>query len=415
VNRYIEKQALFPEFISDQPDIDLFNVIVIPCFNEPDILTTLDSLKNCLKPTAGVEVLIVINASEDSKDETLSQNKKSSEAIHHFKLVNTKLFFKVHVIVNNQLPKKHAGVGLARKIGMDEAVRRFMKLPEHAPNKSVGIITCLDADCTVNKEYLVAIEAHFHRKLSCPGVSIKYEHDLSKDSINNKEIADYELHLRYYNQGLMFAGFPYAFQTVGSAMSVRQIQYQKQGGMNRRKAGEDFYFLHKFTSMNHFDHLKDAIVFPSSRVSERVPFGTGRAMLKMKQEKDPFLTYDLEAFYNLKSVVDNIDLISDQILENDAFECFSDAINLYLNKETNYAQEWKEIKLNSTSKESFRKRFFVWMNAFWVMKYLNYHRNESGGKEVGEESLKLYQRISNTDKPFGKIDLLNAYRQLERE
>jgi len=43
--------------------------VVIPCYNEPDILTTLNSLAACNPPTAEVSVLIVINDAEDSPEE----------------------------------------------------------------------------------------------------------------------------------------------------------------------------------------------------------------------------------------------------------------------------------------------------------------------------------------------------------
>ena len=50
--------------------------------------------------------------------------------------------FKVFLIITDELPTKHAGVGLARKIGMDEAVRRL----EEA-GKTKGLILNVDSDC----------------------------------------------------------------------------------------------------------------------------------------------------------------------------------------------------------------------------------------------------------------------------
>ena len=42
---------------------------------------------------------------------------------------------------------------------------------------------------------------------------------------------------------MKFAGYPWAMYTVGSAFAVTAEAYVKRGGMNRRQAGEDFYFL----------------------------------------------------------------------------------------------------------------------------------------------------------------------------
>ena len=44
-----------------------------------------------------------------------------------------------------------------------------------------------------------------------------------------------------------FVGYPDSIYTIGSAFAVRAEAYMKQGGMNRRQAGEDFYFLYKLT------------------------------------------------------------------------------------------------------------------------------------------------------------------------
>ena len=80
-----------------------------------------------------------------------------------------------------------------------------------------------------------------------PGCSIYFEHPLHGplEPKVYEAIAAYELHLRYYVQALRYAAFPYAHHTIGSSMAVRADAYAKQGGMNKRQAGEDFYFLHK--------------------------------------------------------------------------------------------------------------------------------------------------------------------------
>ena len=73
--------------------------------------------------------------------------------------------------------------------------------------------------------------------------------------------------------------FPFAFHTIGSSMAVRASSYMRQGGMNKRKAGEDFYFQQKIIPLCGFTECNSTVVYPSPRPSYRVPFGTGRAML----------------------------------------------------------------------------------------------------------------------------------------
>ncbi len=71
--------------------------------------------------------------------------------------------------------------------------------------------------------------------------------------------------------------------------------------MNRRKAGEDFYFLHKIIPLGEFREVNTTCVIPSSRESDRVPFGTGAAMRKyVASNESTLLTYAPECFYDLK-------------------------------------------------------------------------------------------------------------------
>ena len=73
-------------------------------------------------------------------------------------------------------------------------------------------------------------------------------------------------------------------------MAVRPEAYMKQGGMNRRKAGEDFYFLNKIMSLGGFGECAETTIYPSPRTSKRVPFGTGQAVLRNVETKT-YTTY----------------------------------------------------------------------------------------------------------------------------
>ncbi len=112
----------------------------------------------------------------------------------------------------------------------------------------------------------------------------------------------YELHLRYYFQGLAYSGFPYVFHTVGSAIAVKALPYVKAGGMNRRQAGEDFYFIQKLVPAGGYFNLNSTTVYPSPRTSSRVPFGTGASMAQTNSEQGSiFLTYNIQAFKELRT------------------------------------------------------------------------------------------------------------------
>ncbi|HHZ81502.1 MAG TPA: glycosyltransferase, partial [Flavobacteriales bacterium] len=263
LNTYLTKHAFVPKQIPETPAEDLGIVVVIPCFNEPDILRILSSLKNCDSPKCSVEIVIVFNCPEDASILVKQTNQKRSEEARNFSKEHGRKHFQIHTIVADQLPTKHAGVGLARKIGMDEAVRRFDLTENH-----LGLILNVDADCTVATNYLSEILDGFAKNEKINAASIRYEHMLSGPEPQEvyKAIVLYELYLRYYIRGLRFANYPFAFQTLGSCMVVRSSTYQQQGGMNKRKAGEDFYFLHKIMPLGGFVEINSTCVYPSPRV-----------------------------------------------------------------------------------------------------------------------------------------------------
>lgn len=323
---------------------------------------------------------------------------------------------RVHLLHFPRLPAKHAGVGLARKIGMDEAARRFDDIGRSAE----GIIICYDADCCCARNYLCSIERHFLENPQSPACSIYFEHPLEGplDPDVYEAIAVYELHLRYYVQALRYVGFPYAHHTIGSCMAVRAGIYQKQGGMNRRQAGEDFYFLHKVMPLGGFADLTETKVIPSPRDSDRVPFGTGRAVRNYLTE-GTILTYPLEAFLDLKMLFHLVPSFwhGGDISDTTPAESLPESIRTFLDQE-NFPAAQKEILENTSTEPAFRKRFFQWFNGFRVMKFVHYERDHVyGGRSVSEEAkrlLNLFVGETNLPPSLKTLELLHYYRALDR-
>ncbi len=208
-----------------------------------------------------------------------------------------------HFILAGDLPERYAGPGLARKTGMDEAVRRFA-----AAGTPDGIILSFDADTLCDPDYFTAISDHFHRHPDDNGCSIYFEHPLSGSDFNSevyRAVTYYELHMRYYLRGLRNAGHPNVYHTVGSAFAVTAEAYCRHGGMNRRKAGEDFYFLQKFFDAGRFSECNTTRVIPSPRPSGRVIFGTGAAVSEFLSSKAEPLTYNPAAFDSIGTFLAN--------------------------------------------------------------------------------------------------------------
>jgi hypothetical protein len=329
------------------------------------------SLKKCQLPLCDVEIIVIINDSESDNAATKTLNQKTYEQALEWSEKNSCLRRKFRIIYQGDLPKKFAGVGLARKIGMDEACYRFEKA-----RLKKGIIVCFDADSRCAENYLIAIEQHFKKYPRTPACSIHFEHPLRGFDFEEKvyeAAAAYELHLRYFINAQKLAGCPFAYQTIGSSMAVRANYYQKQGGMNRRKAGEDFYFLHKFIGLGNFTNLTDTTVFPSPRISDRVPFGTGKAIGEIIHQKGIYETYNPLTFKDLKSFLSQIKKLynTDDHWETLAFPL---SINQFL-KANDFEKKLAEIKKNTSNFSAFKKRFFHWFNAFLVMKFAHFARD----------------------------------------
>jgi hypothetical protein len=349
-----------------------------------------------------------------------------------------------HIWLDHSFGKKEAGVGLARKILMDEAARRFSQL-----GNPQGIITGFDADAEVDPNYLQALASHFfpegrperlseagdaerlperlpERRRAEPqvapdGCSIYFEHPLEGDSFPPTvydAITQYELHLRYYLAALRFTGSPDAYHTVGSSFAVRADIYCMEGGMNRRKGGEDFYFIQKVAQRGNWSELKSTRVIPSPRSSDRVPFGTGRAVQVLLREVDssgniPSLTsYNPAPFGMLQQLFSNIDsLYAGGLPEvSGVLSEVSGVLSDFLSAQ-GFGEALDEIRSNTGSPEAFRKRFWRWFNMFRIMKFLHFAR------EHGYPDVKVGEAVHSflsLERPHSNRELLEIFRDRER-
>lgn len=365
--KYLAKQTQQQALIQKEPVANLKTIVSIPAYNEPDILRTLKSLKEAKKPIHAIEVIILINHQEKTQPTIKDLNHKTFNDIKAWSEENSSLALSFYPILISNFPKKHAGVGLARKLAMDEAVRRFSSI-----NQQQGIICSLDADTLISTNYFVEIEKAFlqtpHLNVALPA----FEHNLSDDSELNSAINEYELYLRYFKLALKYTGFPYAFHTIGSAFAVSPIAYVKQGGMNKKQGGEDFYFLQKVFQLNQTIELNQVRVFPSNRPSDRVPFGTGPAIRKIIDD-GCYETYQPIYFTYLKEFFSEINTLfnSNEAIVSNFYNWLDASIKEFV-PINEFNEKINEINQNSSSEKSFVQRFFRWFDAFKIIKYLNH-------------------------------------------
>lgn len=383
-------------------------IVVIPCFNELNLKASLNSLSQCVIPAGvNIEVITVINHSEISEKKIKELNLRTFEAAENFALKHNTDTIQFLTIQAFDLPKKHAGVGLARKIGMDEALHRFQSI-----NKD-GIIVCFDADSNCEKNYFEAILNNFANPKT-NGASIHYEHPIDGEEFDKNiynAIIDYELHLRYYKNAIKYTEAPYGYHTIGSSMATRSSAYAKQGGMNKRKAGEDFYFLSKIIQLGNFIEISDTKVIPSPRISDRVPFGTGKAIGDIIEENNLiYKTYSFKAFKAIKEFFNQIE--NSYSFNN--FDKLPYSIQQFISKD-NYTLKINEIKNNTKSLESYSQRFFFVFDAFWILKFVHFYRDniEENSLLNTEANLLLAQLNIDHKNIKSNKELLKVYRKID--
>ncbi len=403
-DKYFKRYGYAGVQISSDVSNTLGISVVIPCYNEPELPLTIDSIICCDKPNCDVEVIVVVNAPKSASKEALKQNMDSMSYLSN---VKTPEWLKIHAVQLPELPYKLSGVGSARKAGMDEAVRRFSVI-----DNSNAFIVSLDADCTVKSNYFISLFKQFNNsKIS--GCSIGFAHDNTNGVVTDintrKAIIQYELYLRYYLQAIRFTGFPNYYHTVGSAFAVRAIDYVKQGGMNRKQAGEDFYFIQKLINAGRYIDLTEVLVHPSSRPSDRVPFGTGPVIAGLIERRDTLKVFALEPFIILKGFFTEIrrsDFSIDDI-ESTILKDF-----LYAEKA---ALKIEEIRRNTSDLTSFINRFYRWFDALLILKFLNFaHINYYQKRAINTVAKELILESGFTNECASSSDeLLTIYRNAE--
>ena len=366
VNQYFNRFPFRKINIALEPSKDLKIIVVIPSYNEKNIQPTIDSL--FLKQddfSFNVEVIVLINNSESEIEEIKEQNLLTLKTLQNLSETYSKSNMHLIPVLIGDLDAKHAGVGWARKLGMDIATQRFRTINFN------GTIVGLDADTVVESNYLNSIYSFFSNN-NFNAASIYFEHPITGDSFSDvhlEQIKYYELHLRYYKNSLKYSNLPYSFHTIGSAFALTASAYARQGGMNRRKAGEDFYFINKLIKGEIFGEINDTKVMPSPRVSNRVPFGTGRAILEgLNTKKDLSLTYDFQSFEIIRSWINKIET------KDFKYGNFPEILKAYMAEEI-WIKHHTTMLNNTNSHKSYLKLFYNIFDAFWMLKFIHYLRD----------------------------------------
>lgn len=377
VKKYIDKFGISGWEIFKGEDKCYKQIIVIPAVQEFENIKKLIASLSQNENTYFSKTLILfsINSIENASSEVVNENQNTIDYLTSLIKQNSILNIAL-VDINSpgkQMPEKEGGVGLARKIAMDLALIEF-DYADHSKN----ILVCLDADCEVENNYIGEIYKYFNDK-KCSAAYVQFEHMLSGNRSNDLAIICYEMFLRYYVLGLQYADSPYAFHTIGSTMACDTETYVKIQGMNKKKAAEDFYFMEKLSKNVEIEKIDGTKVFPSSRSSWRVPFGTGRSVMRyLAEERDEYLLYSPKSFYILKEWVNyyhSSSVLSAEEYLRAAKSIHDELFNFLI--QNNFEASWQKIVNNSNSDVQINIQKKYWFDGFRTLKLIHHLRDKA--------------------------------------
>jgi|JI10StandDraft_1071094.scaffolds.fasta_scaffold50951_2 hypothetical protein len=294
--------------------------IVIPAYREATYIEkTLVSIEKSVQYSIEKNwiprVIVVVNNPTGVSDSFRRENQLLIQSLMDLR---STLSFPLDVLDYTD-PGIKNGVGEARKIGMNYAIAKYLNDPK-------DLIVSLDADCTVELNYVSAL---FQIHLKGSAFTLYFEHALDSESI-----IFYELYIRYLRWGHIKANSPFAHYSVGSSLGTNVENYTKIGGMTPRSATEDFHFLNKLRRQGPIQYNTSTTVKPSSRQSERVTLGTGYFLTKSKTDFEQAFSKlmlphpaDFEKLKSAISILENFDgtsSLNDLFQKNDLSDVYQD-------------------------------------------------------------------------------------------
>lgn len=426
ISKYFKKQTLNPwkiELVKDQ----LFNnIIIIPALSEleniPKLLHSL-SLNSTIY-LAQTLIVIVVNNTVTTERNLVEENQKLLEYLRGFSKKNSSMNLSIVDVSSKgkEMPAKSGGVGYARKTGMDLSLKLF-----NYNSAQKKILISLDADCVVSENYLQTIVEDFNSK-NLHAAVVNFEHILPSDKNKRAAIINYELFLRYYILGLIYAESHYTHLSVGSIIVCDVESYVKVGGMNKRKAGEDFYFLEKLAKIDKINKVANATVFPSARISNRVPFGTGPRIKRfLTSAVNEHLLYSPKSFeilkewlkiYNERIILGTSQKDISKIIKET--ESLNSSLSSFLIS-NNFQENWNRILNNTKTDQQLQTQKINWMDGFRTLKLIHFLRDNQFPNENMFTALnKLFTKMNlefnfTTEETIPALEVQIEYLKFLRE
>jgi hypothetical protein len=352
--------------------------VALPCMNEFDNIETFIS---CLREQTynNFHLVVCVNQPEkyyysSSYKEIVDNNKETMNYLNGISDM------KISVIDKSSKGKawgeKSHGVGWARKVLFDYIINV-------AGNND--LVVSIDADTTFNNRYFETIVCKFNQFPFSTGLSVPYYHKLTGDVELNRLMLRYELYMRYYAINLWRISCPYSFTALGSAIVFPANAYNKIKGLAPKFSGEDFYLLQKLRKSGRLIYWNEEFVFPETRYSDRVFFGTGPALIKGKAgdwSSYPFYAYEL--FDDIQTLYSSFE----KLFYEDISTTFDDFIEKSFSLKPK--KIWDELRENNKEINRFIHACHTKFDGLRILQFLRYKHFEQTNLMREEEVLKNY-------------------------
>ena len=292
------------------------HAISIPIYDEyQNTIKLLNNISNS-NTWNNILIILVINEHEDTPKDIIDENQK----LINFLLKNYKIYdykknlylvtynHKIDIAIFN-LHDKHRlerskAIGTARKIGCD-----FICQAIYYHQFPINWIHNTDADVNLPIDYFYQTNNISSNTTSACVYNFQHYIPDTHNFKLHQAIQLYENSLYTYVNGLTYAGSPYAFHTIGSLLAISPYFYIACRGFPKFNAAEDFYLLNKLAKIAPIKNLPGLPIKLQTRVSNRVPFGTGPALKRIISQDTQFiqnLNYPQSAFNDLKTIITHI-------------------------------------------------------------------------------------------------------------
>ena len=390
LNRYLARYSALSDEIS-LPGLRNYNYcLIVPAFDEPT-----DFLDRVLPtPANDLLVILVVNAPADASQAQierthglLAPHKPQFE--HRVINAGRRVDALVCNLVDPPVNPKH-GVGRARKFGNDLACYLMQQgvIQTH-------LLCNTDADAELPADYFARLDSFLATQPLSSGAAIMpFRHTHTTPELA-KAGEIYELSVRYIARQLARCGCPYAYPSLGSTLVLRSDAYARVRGFPLRAAGEDFYLLNKLAKTSTVCQLTGAPIQLTSRLSHRVPFGTGPALKKILAESADAgehtqvdcatyadASFDLLAYFytGYKELSAKKRSMTESNINTQLPVAWRDPDIVFLLKHLGFHPNFARITANASANRVLVRAMHEWFDGIKVIRFLNaarhFHKDE---------------------------------------